>query len=183
MSKGFGPKSVTNLLESIEKSKSIEFKNFLFALGIPHVGESLAAVLSENFSLEEIQNAERESFIAIDGVGDKVAEDISLFFSNSEIVTAIEEMLNCGVSIKYPEKIEEKSVLSGLIFVITGELSKPRQFFKELIQENGGKVSSSVSSKTSYLLSGEKAGSKLAKAESLGVNILNENDFYKIMED
>jgi DNA ligase (NAD+) len=178
---GWGEKSVSKLLESIEKSRKVKFQSFLYALGIDSVGEFLAGELAKRFSLEELMAVDAETLIAIDNIGDTVANSIVTFFNNPDNLKEI-EIFKEKLEFIYPEKIDESLLIfKDITFVITGELSKPRPDFAEMIKEKGGKVSGSVSKKTNYLLAGEKAGSKLAKAEKLGVNIINEDDFNKLI--
>lgn len=181
--KGWGPKSVRKLMDSIEKSKKIQFRNFLFSLGIPNVGEYLAGELSKLFTLDELRSAPVERLTQIEGVGEKVAESIVDFFRNEGNREVIDAMVERGVDIEYPVSEPAGTDLAGLTFVITGELSRPRTYFKSLIEAKGGKVTGSVSKKTNYLLAGEAAGSKLDKARTLGVPVVGEEDFEKMIGD
>lgn len=178
---GWGEKSVSKLLESIEKSREVKFQSFLYALGVDGVGDFLSGELAKRFSLEELVEVDAETLIAIDGIGDTVANSIVTFFNNSDNMKEI-EVFKEKLEFIYPEKIDESLLIfKDLTFVITGELSKPRPNFAEMIKEKGGKVSGSISKKTSYLLAGEKAGSKLTKAEKLGVKIINEDEFEALL--
>jgi len=179
--KGWGKKSVINLLDSINKSKEIEFENFIFALGIQNVGEFLAGELAKRFTLDELMKCDESSLLLIEKVGDIVAKSIVSYFKNETNRKEIENMIAAGVKIKYPEKIEfqKDSFFAGKTFVITGELSKPRDEFKALIEKSGGRVSGSVSKKTDYLLLGENPGSKKEKADELGVKIMSESEFWE----
>ena len=178
---GWGEKSVSKLLESIEKSRKVKFQNFLYALGIDGVGEFLAGELAKRFDLEELMAVDAETLIAIDNIGDTVANSIVTFFNNPDNLKEI-KVFQEKFEFIYPEKIDESLLIfKDITFVITGELSKPRPVFAEIIKEKGGKVSGSVSKKTNYVLAGEKAGSKLEKAQKLGVNIINEEEFDKLI--
>ncbi len=178
---GWGEKSVSKLLESIEKSRKVKFQNFLYALGIDGVGEFLAGELAKRFDLEKLMAVDAETLIAIDNIGDTVANSIVTFFNNSDNLREI-KVFQEKFEFIYPEKIDESLLIfKDITFVITGELSKPRPVFAEIIKEKGGKVSGSVSKKTNYLLAGEKAGSKLAKAEKLGVKVINEDEFNELI--
>ncbi len=180
--KGFGPKSVEKLLDSIESSKNIEFRKFLFSLAIPQLGESMAFELEKKFTLEDLMNVDAETLKNIDGIGDVAASEIVGFFSNDKNREEIQNMLETGLTFVYPEKKADMLALQNLNFVITGELSVPRNEIKKIIEENGGKVLSSISSKVTYLIAGEKSGTKLAKAEELGIKVIDEGSFYKMLE-
>ena len=180
--KGWGEKSVTKLLDAISRSKNIKFENFLYALGIDGVGEFLAGELAKNFTIAELMTAETGMLMAIEGIGETVAKAIKEYFTNYDNRVIVERLINETV-ISYPEKSDlTNKILSGKTFVITGELSEPREMFAELIKNLGGKVSSSVSKKTHYLLAGENAGSKLAKATELNVKVINEEEFKQLIE-
>ena len=171
---GFQEKSVKKLLASIEKSKTQDLDRFIFGLGIRHVGSKYAKILAKRFgTFENIANATEEQLIQIREIGPKVQESVIEYFAENQ--TIIEEFLSVGVK---PTELAgaESNILEGKTFVITGSLSNPRKYFKDLIESNGGNVSSAISSRTDYLLAGEKAGSKLTKANSLGVAVLNEEE-------
>ncbi|NQZ29458.1 MAG: NAD-dependent DNA ligase LigA [Mycoplasmatales bacterium] len=171
---GFQRKSVKKLLDSIEKSKTQDLDRFIFGLGIRHVGSKYAKILAKRFgTFENIANATEEQLIQIREIGPKVQESVIHYFKENQEI--IEEFLSVGVK---PTELAgaESNILEGKTFVITGSLSNPRKYFKDLIESNGGNVSSAISAKTDYLLAGEKAGSKLIKANSLGVAILNEEE-------
>lgn len=182
MEPGWGEKSVSKLLESIEKSRKVKFQSFLYALGIDGVGEFLAGELAKRFDLDELMIVDKETLTAIDNIGDTVANSIVTFFNNPDNHKEI-EVFKQKLEFIYPEKLDESLLIfKDITFVITGELSKPRPDFAEMIKERGGKVSGSVSKKTNYLLAGEKAGSKLTKAEKLGVKVINEDDFNELIK-
>ncbi|HSW60230.1 MAG TPA: BRCT domain-containing protein, partial [bacterium] len=179
--KGWGEKSVTKLIEAINKSRNIKFENFLYALGIDGVGEFLAGELAKNFTIQELMTAEPGMLMSIEGIGETVAQSIKDFFNNFENRTVVDRLTQ-ETTIRYPEKSDLiNKILSGKTFVITGELSQPRENFAELIKNLGGKVSSSVSKKTHYLLAGENAGSKLSKAIELNVKVINEEEFKQLI--
>lgn len=175
--KGWGGKSVFNLLDAIEASKKIKFQNFLFAIGIPNVGEFTAGELAKRFTLDELMKADAKTLMSIDGIGGIVAEGVVGFFNNPQNRSEIEAIINSGLIVEYPEKIEIDPRFAGKIFVITGELSEARDYFKEIIESKGGRVSGSVSKKTDFVLAGESPGSKFTKANELGVKILGEAEF------
>ncbi len=171
---GFQEKSVKKLLASIEKSKTQDLDRFIFGLGIRHVGSKYAKILAKRFgTFENIAKATEEQLIQIREIGPKVQEHVIEYFRENDKV--IEEFSMVGVK---PKELAgaESNILEGNTFVITGSLTKPRKYFKDLIESNGGNVSSAISSRTDYLLAGEKAGSKLIKANSLGVKVLNEEE-------
>lgn len=175
--RGWGEKSVSKLIEAIEKSRTVKFQNLLYALGIDNVGEFLAGELAKNFTIEELMKADPGMLTAIEGIGVTVAQSINNFFSNPQNSSVIDRLLK-ELAIVYPEKSDlTTKILSGKTFVITGELSQPREVFAEKIKDLGGKVSSSVSKKTDFVLAGSNAGSKLSKATELGVKVINEEEF------
>ena len=168
-----GKKSVDNLLSSIEKSKKTELGRFIYSLGIRFVGEQTAKSLAQNFgSMEALLSASEEELMAIDDIGPKVAQSVIEAIHQDNFVSEVRELISVGIQFKeIKEKSSEK--FAGLTFVITGTLSVPRNQIKSFIEDNGGKVTGSVSKKTSYLVLGEDAGSKLAKATELGLPSLS----------
>ncbi len=175
---GFADLSAEKLVLEIQSKKEIPLSKFILALGIRNVGEQTALDLAEVFgSLENFKTSTREKFIAIDGVGDTVAESIVHFFEKEHSKKLLDQYERFGVSVLDHEKIEA-GVFVGKSFVLTGTMSKiSREEAKKRIQALGGKVSSSVSAKTSFVLVGEKPGSKFEKAKNLGVKILSEEEF------
>lgn len=182
----FKEKKANNILENIEKSKEdIQLNKFLYSLGIREVGESTAKSLAKEFgSLNEFVNATEEKLLSIKDVGPVATKSILQFLQAEGNLEIIRDLASMGV---YPKDFAKKSTgvegvsLEGKTFVITGSLSKPREEFKELIEALGGKVSGSVSAKTNFLLCGDEAGSKLTKAQELGVSVLSEDDFNQIL--
>ena len=179
--KGWGEKSVANLCDAIEKAKRVRFQNFLFALGIPEVGEFMAGEIAKRFTLEELMQATEAHLLTIEGVGPVAAHAIASYWADDTNRREVEDLLAMGVVIEYPPKISFDATLAGLTFVITGELSKPREEFKAIIESKGGRVTGSVSKKTSYVLAGKGPGSKLDKAKELGIPILDEEGFYALL--
>ena len=177
---GFGEKSASNLMESIKKSKNINFDRFVYALGIPGVGDETAKDLSRTYqSIDEFLMADFESLNNIFGIGDKIATEIVRWNSTSKNKKLIKE-LQKHVVIKYNKTNVGIGHLKGLTFVLTGTLKNhSRDDIKSMIEQNGGKVLSSVSKSTSFLVAGDNPGSKLANAQRLGVDILNEEQFLK----
>lgn len=177
-----GEKSVSNLLEAIEKSKARELYRLIFALGIPYIGVNTAKVLASQFhSLQDIQQSTLEELTEIDGIGEKMAQSIVDFFQQRYNHTLIERLKEAGLKLTSEKSTGKSSVrLKGKVFVLTGTLPNlTREQATELIENAGGKVSASVSTNTNFLLAGEKAGSKLLKAKSLGINIIDE---YQLMD-
>jgi len=184
----FAEKSAQNLIDAIEKSKTTTLARFLFALGILHVGEFAAKQLAKNFGkLDDLYRVEADRVMAIKQIGEKLAASISGFFSEKENLKTFEELKKLGLKLTNPDYIEEgelkKGLFDGLTFVITGTLSRPREEFETMIERNGGRVAGSVSKKTSYVLAGSEAGSKLEKARALRVQVLSEDQFMKMLGD
>lgn len=182
---GFAELSSRKLIDAIAKSKKTTLSRLLYALGISQVGEYASRLLAQNFrTLEDLYHIEAEKLVKIPHIGEKTAKAIEQFFNNEENLKALEELKKMGLTVENPEFEEEKkpSPLRGLTFVITGKLPKPREEVKKIIENAGGKVSSSVSKNTDYLLVGEEPGSKLAKARALGIKTLSYEEFIKMLE-
>ena len=174
-----GKKFAQNLIDSIEKSKKQDLFHVINALGIRQVGIKAAKVLAKKYkTMEELQNASFESLALTDDVGEITANNIIEFFAQEQTKDIIERLKNLGVNM---ESLQEENIdnrFEGKIFVLTGALEKySRKEAEDLIEKYGGKTSSSVSKKTSYVLAGEDAGSKLTKAQELGVTIITEKEF------
>lgn len=180
----FGDKKAQNVLDNIESSKeNIELNRFIYSLGIKEVGESTSKLLAKKFlSLENFMNAKEEELLSIKDVGPVATKSILMFFSNPMNIKMLNELDSLGVWPKTIEVNENYNLFEHKTFVITGTLTKDREDFKKIIEDFGGKVSSSVSKKTSYLLCGENAGSKLTNAQELGVTILTEDDFNLLLK-
>lgn len=175
-------KSAENLVSGIEASKQIAFERVLFALGIRYVGETVAKKLAKHYkSIDNLMSASTIDLISVDEIGERIAESVLEFFSSEENLKIIERLKAFGVQLEISaEKLaNQTNKLTGSTFVISGVFeSVSRTELKKLIEDNGGKLSSSISSKTSYLVAGDKMGpSKRTKAENLGVSIINETDF------
>jgi len=179
----FGEKSAENIIKEIKLKKKISFSKFLLALGILHVGEETARDLAMNFStISKLRKATLEEINEIENIGPAVSASVYNYFRGKNNLLFIEKLLKDGVIIEKVQKIE-KGKLDGLIFVLTGTLSQmSRELAKEKIISLGGKVSSSVSKNTSYVVAGEEAGSKLKNAEKLGVNIIYEKEFLDMLQ-
>jgi DNA ligase (NAD+) len=170
-----GPKSAANLVNAIDSSRTQRLERVIFALGIRHVGEHAGRVLAQAFgSLEGLAAATQEDLVGLDGIGPEMAASIGAYFADESNVKLIAELAEVGLR---PTLVANSTggALAGSTFVITGTLSTPRNRIKDLIQEAGGTVGSSVSKKTDYLLAGEAPGSKLKKAEELGVEVIDED--------
>ena len=180
---GFGDKSAENLIAAIDASKSVTLPRFIFALGIEHVGEETAIRFAKYFkTFEKFAGASMEELIAVDDVGPRVAESVIGFFNEKENIKLVEALFDNGVKI---QKIQEakSNIFEGKTFVFTGTLGKmTRDEAQDLARSLGGEISGSVSKNTSYVVAGESAGSKLDKARVLGVEILTEDQFLKIIK-
>lgn len=174
----FKEKSAGNLISAIQKSKSNTLDRLIFGLGIRNIGQASAKLLCERFgSMDNIMKAASHDIALIDGFGDVMADSIVKTLRESHVMATIESLRQSGVNMTY-EKTLTDNAFEGLVFVLTGTLpTMTRDEAKAIIEGKGGKTSSSVSKKTSYVLAGEDAGSKLTKAQELGVNIIDENEF------
>lgn len=172
-------KSVNNLLKGIENSKNVPFERVLFALGIRHVGETVAKKLAKHFkSIDALIMATQEELISVDEIGEKIADSIIDFFSKEVNQHIISRLREAGLQFEVVEGEQASEKLKGLTFVVSGVFEMSRNDMKNAIEQNGGKVSSSISTKTDYLIRGENMGpSKLEKAESLGVKMISEKEF------
>ncbi len=179
----FADKSAENTVEAIEKSKKIELDRFIYSLGIRHVGAETAADVAKHFGeLRYILEAKGEEYEKIYGIGERVAESLKEYFANKKNISMIEKLQELGVKILPYHSPVLKDKLNGKSFVITGSLAiMPRDDAHKKIVSFGGKVSSSITSKTDYLVVGEEPGSKLEKAKKLGIKIINETDFLKLI--
>jgi len=178
----FEEKSAQNVINAIEKSKSNDLNRFIFALGIRHVGEKAGWILATRFSsLENLAKQSVESLTSINEIGPVMAEEIVSFFKNKGNIEVLKKLKEAGVKTKM-QKSAHKKVLSGKTFIVTGMLKNyTRQGIEELIRKLGGNASSSVSKNTDFLIAGEESGSKLKKAKKLGIKILDEKDFKKMI--
>ena len=181
--KGFGAKKADKLLSELEKSKSCELDAFLFAIGIPNIGRKTARDLMAHFgSLTALMAAGEDELVGIEDVGGIVAASITEYFADDENLAFVRRLLDCGVSPQVKKEETAGTLFAGMTFVLTGTLpTLSRAQAEELIRRNGGKASSSVSKKTSVVLAGESAGSKLEKAQKLGVRIMDEAEFLSLI--
>jgi DNA ligase (NAD+) len=180
-----GEKSVDNLLSAIEESKKQPFPKVLFAIGIRYVGAGAAKKLAENFSsIDELMDADEEKIESIHEIGPSISGSVINFFSEQHNKKNIERLKKHGLRFTSEKKLNKETFFTGKTFVLTGTLSRfSREEAADKIVLYSGKVTSSVSKNTDFVLAGENAGSKLAKAEKLGVAILNEKDFLKQLEE
>ncbi len=176
-----GEKSVENILTSIEASKETTLPRLIFALGIRYVGETTAKHLADHFlSVERLQAASEEELLQVPEIGTKVALSVLAWFSNKKLSQEINEMLRLGVRVSQGTRSSSGALL-GKSFLITGTLPVKRDDAKDLIEKNGGKILSSVSSKLNYLVAGDDPGSKLEKAQGLGVTIIDWDGLQKLL--
>ena len=178
-----GEKSVNNLLSAIEKSKNVGLARVLFGLGIRHVGQVVAEALANKFhSVENLFKASEAELADTNGVGEIIAASLHKALARADLRKVIERLQKAGVVLQ-DNRVQLSDLLSGKTFVLTGTLpSLTRSEAEELIKSNGGSVSSSVSSKTSYVLAGTEAGSKLEKARKLGVTVIDEKTFREMLK-
>lgn len=179
----FADKRAENLLAAIEASKTRELHRFVFALGIPEVGERTARDISSKFkTLENIKNASYEELIEVEGVGDIIAKNVIDFFNRDDIIKMLSEFEKRGVNtIEHEDESTEEGYFNGLTVVITGSFENyKRDELKAIIESQGGKCTGSVSKNTDILIAGEKAGSKLDKAIELGIRIMNIDEFMEV---
>lgn len=174
----FAEKSANNLIEAIEKSKENELDRLIYALGIRNIGQRAATLLCEKFpSIDLILSAEKEDIASIEGFGDVMAENLYNALKEESRLSLIEKLKAAGVNMTFSKKASGDNRFAGMTFVLTGTLNTmKRDEAKKLIESFGGKVSSSVSKKTTFVVAGEEAGSKLDKANELGITVLSEEE-------
>ncbi len=180
-------KSAENLVNGVQASKTIPFERVLFALGIRYVGETVAKKLAKAFKdIDALMTASHEELVAVDEIGDRIAESVLDFFSEPANVEVVDRLKSYGLQFSLSEEQLENQteLLKGQTFVVSGVFETiSRNDLKKMIEDNGGKVSSSISSKTSFLVAGDKMGpSKRTKAETLGVPIISEQEFLQKLE-
>lgn len=177
-------KSVNNMLEGIELSKQIPFEKVLFALGIRFVGDTVAKKLARHFGdINSLRAANFESLVEVDEIGDRIAQSLIDYFDNSTNAELIDELKEKGLQFEIQQREGATNKLEGMVFVVSGVFDKfSRDELKKSIDDNGGKVSSSISGKTTYLVAGENMGpAKLKKAEKLEVKIINEEEYLSLI--
>ena len=175
-------KSAQNMINGIEKSKEIPFEKVLFALGIRFVGETVAKKLAKHFkSIDNLMVADFETLVTVDEIGDRIAQSIIDFSNNLGNIQLINRLKSYGLQLEVSQEnlANQTNKLEGQIFVVSGVFHQmSRNELKKAIEDNGGKVSSSISKKTNFIVAGDNMGpSKLSKAESLGIPIISEQDF------
>lgn len=183
---GMGPRTVERILDGIEASKSVPFERVVYALSIPYVGETVAKKLARAVrDIDSLMNADAESLTLIDDIGPRIAESIITYFSNPDNREMVEQLRAAGVQMSLPEEDESSrtDLLKGKSIVISGTFSHhSRDEYKEIIERNGGKNVSGISKKTDFVFAGENMGpSKLEKARTLGIPIINEEEFLKMI--
>lgn len=177
-----GEQSASNLIAALEQSKTRGFRHALFGLGIRFVGGSVANVLAQTFnSIDDVMDADREALEAVDGIGPKVAESVTSFFDRSGNRRLVERLVDHGVDFTRSEGPESAGPLAGVTVVLTGSLELSRAEAKAVIESRGGRVTGSVSGKTTYLVAGADPGVKLARARELGVEVLDEAAFHALL--
>ena len=176
-------KSANNLINSIQKSKDNELYRLVYALGIRNIGLKAAKLLCEHFlTVNDLMNAKAEDFESIDGFGSVMAQSLENYFSLESTKQLIADLKDLGLKMKPSEQKISGGVFEGKTFVLTGTLpTMTRSEASKIIEQNGGKTSSSVSKKTSYVLAGEEAGSKLTKAQKLGIEVISEEQFLSMI--
>jgi DNA ligase (NAD+) len=180
-------KSAENLVNGIEKSKEVPFERVLFALGIRYVGETVAKKLAKHYKhIDALRDASVTELVLVDEIGERIAQSVIAFFENSENLQIIDRLKNYGVQLEIIETFNPDATdkLAGKIFVVSGVFEKfSRDDLKKAIEDNGGKVGSSISAKTDYVVAGDNMGpAKLEKATKLNVSIISETDFIKMLE-
>lgn len=183
---GFGEKSITNLLNAIEESKKNSLEKLIFALGIRYVGKKTAKIFASIFkTLDKFMMSDYDTLKDIPEVGEIIAKSVVDYFKDDDNIKIINELRNLGVNFNYLGKTVDNSNdnISGKTFVITGTLSKSRDYYKEILEDLGGNVTGSVTKKTDYVLLGENPGSKYDKAKELNIKIINEEDFNNMIDN
>ena len=177
----YGAKSAKNLMNAIEKSKSNTLDKLLFGFGMRHVGKKAAKILAENFDdIYQIQKASYDEILALEDFGPKMAESVYDFMRKDKTINIIDKLNYVGVNLKGQKKILNSNKLEGMIIAVTGSFEDyTREDVCKIVETNGGKVASTVSKKTTLLIAGQNAGSKLAKAEQNNIKILSLKDFFK----
>lgn len=179
-----GAKSIQNLLEGIQASKEQPPRRLVFGLGILHVGVAAARSLMEHFgSIAKLQEANLEQLQEVQDVGTIMAQSIFDWFRNEKNAALLAQLKIQGLNFEEKNQVAQSESLLGTTWVITGTLSQPREYFAELLRSHGGKIASSVSKKTSYVLAGAEAGSKLDKANQLKVKVVSEAELHKMLEE
>jgi DNA ligase (NAD+) len=180
-------KSAENLINGIEASKQIPFERVLYAIGIRYVGETVAKKLARHYkNIDNIADAEIEELKAVDEIGEKIAESVKLFFDNEANRSILKRLKQFGLKFELDQAVlaNQTDKLKGMSIVVSGVFENiSRNDLKKLIEDNGGKVSSSISSKTTYVVAGADMGpSKREKAEKLNIEIIDESKFFQLIK-
>jgi DNA ligase (NAD+) len=180
----WAPKSLQKLVDGINASKAQPFERVLFALGIRFVGEGVAKILARSFtSVDALMSATHEQLTSVHEIGDAIAESISSFMSEEDNRALIASLRMAGLRMESDSIVVTSSEFAGMTFVFTGELTRmTRREAEQMVEQLGGKASGSVSKKTSFVVAGASAGSKLAKATELGVRVLSEDEFLQMVK-
>ena len=181
-------KSAENLVNGVQKSKEIPFERVLYAIGIRYVGETVAKKLAKHYkNIDALQNASLLDLVLVDEIGEKIAQSVIEFFENVENVKIIERLKQFGMQLELVEKFNPNTTekLLGKTFVVSGVFEKfSRDDLKKAIEDNGGKVGSSISAKTDFVVAGENMGpAKLEKANQLKVTIISEEEFISLLNN
>ncbi len=180
----FAEKSTENLIESLNKSKSVPFERVLFALGIRYVGETVAKKLARHFkSIDSIMDASIEELINVDEIGERIALSVREYFEDTRNIEILNDLKNAGLKFEIEEATLKSNKLDGKSYVISGKFYQySRDAIKKIIEEHGGKNLSAVSSNTDFLIAGDNMGpSKRKKAENLDVKIISEDEFIEMI--
>ncbi|MDO8654850.1 MAG: NAD-dependent DNA ligase LigA [bacterium] len=179
----FAEKSAANLIEAIKRSRQIPFSRFIYSLGIRHAGEETAVDLTYQFkSIEELAKASKEKLSEVRDIGGVVAESIFQWFHSKENQRLLRALFRAGVKIEYPKHIRQNNKFQGVSFVLTGTLeTMTREEAKERVRQLGGEISGSVSKKTDYVVAGSEPGTKMKKAQELGVRVIGEKEFIRLL--
>jgi DNA ligase (NAD+) len=181
---GMAEKSANNLLQGLQASKMVPFSRVLFAMGIRHVGETVAKKLVNHFeNIHALSDASKEELMEVDEIGEKIADSIISYFLNPNHLKTLDKLISVGLQFQNEKKLNQSNKLEGKTFVVSGVFETlSRDEIKLLIEENGGKNVGSISSKTSFVIAGDNMGpSKLKKAEDLNISIINEEDFKRMI--
>ena len=180
---GWGELSAARVLRELDEARQRPLHRLLFALGLPHVGERASRFLAARFgSLDDLAAAETDDMIEVDGIGPVIAESVQRWMATAENRELIARLVARGVNPQEEERPPTEQPLAGQVFVLTGSLSRPRREIKERLERLGATVTGSVSKKTTSLVAGENAGSKLDKAKKLGCEILDETGLERMLD-
>jgi DNA ligase (NAD+) len=182
---GFADKSINKLIDSIKKSKNIKLSNFIYSLGIKEIGIETSKNLSREFkNLKNLYTASIEDFLLVDDVGEVASNNLFNFFSSKKYINLLNQFIELGFSFEKESPQESEGYLSGKVIVITGKLNEfSRDDLKIILEKNGAKVQNTISKKTSFLIVGSDAGSKLEKALKLNIEVIKDSDINDFLID